>query len=341
MNQFKDFIQNNKAFSITAFNLILLLLIIPFKDPFGFFVKSYDKAKPFFSVSKTDVSQIMVEKITDPKTKQTLTQENGNWKVATADKQTFQADEEKANQLVDSILKAKKFTVVTSSKEKATEYGFGEDGLKVEVFGKDKSSLGFLLIGSVSPKGSNTHVKWKDGNDIYLVEDNLKSVAGRGDGKYFINKKVVPTDIDMEVIEQVVLSYAKSDADGYIVLKDKGNWVMQKPKTGNIAKDDMNIVLPRLTGLNADDVVTDKAELDDLKTENNFQLQFSYKSKLGAPKEIKLACIGTDKDGSHYYIQKDGDNTVYKLSDYKLKSVLEFKPEFKKEKEGEKKEEDN
>lgn len=335
MKKFTDFIQSNKAFSIVALNLVLVLLVIPFKDPFGLFVKSYEKANPFFEINQSEISKITVEKVKEPDEIQTLQKKDGEWIVSTKNKKTFQADSKKVDDLIHSILKAKKFTIVTSSKDKAIEYGFGDDEQKIEIFDAANKSIGYLSIGSVSPRGSNTHVKWKDSNDIYLVEDNLKSVTGRGDSKFFINKKIVPDGVEVEQIHQVTLSYAKSEDDGYIILKDKEKWMMQKPKTGEITKDDMNIVLPRLVGLNADDVIAEDISLEGLDTENNFQLHFSYKGKLGTSREIKLICIGTDKEDEYYYIKKENSDTIYKLSDYKLKSVLDFEPEFKKDKQKE------
>ena len=189
-------------------------------------------------------------------------------------------------------------------KDKANEYGFNEDEIKVEIF-QNETSLGYLLVGSVSSDGVSSHIKWKDSDDIYLVEENLKATTNRAEFSYFLNKKVSPTGLTSDEIIGITLKKAGNDYE----IKKTTVWNLESPKKGEIANEDMNTSLSKLSSITGDDLVVDD------------------KSKEGIPKSYTLLSAGFDKKLNAYYVRKNNEPSIYKLSEYSIKSILEFKPE--------------
>ena len=92
--------------------------------------------------------------------------------------------------LLKYLSNARRYTLVSSSKEKADEYGFNEDEIRIEIF-DNVNSIGYFLVGSVATLDANSsHIKWKDSDDIYLIEENLKAATNLSDFTHFLNKKV-------------------------------------------------------------------------------------------------------------------------------------------------------
>lgn len=319
-NKIFQFCMNNIAFTLTATNIVFLLLILVVKDPFGFRISSYDKASTFFN-SNTTINKINIEKTKVPDSKFELKLENEDWSLSAKGKK-LPVDKDKIDTLLKTLGNIRKYTLVSSSKEKSDEYGFNEDEIKVEIF-NNANSLGYFLVGSVSANDANSsHVKWNDSNEIYLVEENLKAASNRADFAYFLNKKLSPAGITSEDIIGITL---KKNGNNYELRKTKG-WNLESPKKGEIANEDMATSLSKLSSVNADDIVLEEGTLNGIDA-NPFELRVDYKTKEGIPKSYTLLSVGFDKKNNAFYVRKNNEPLVFKLSEYSIKSILEFKPE--------------
>ena len=319
-NKIFQFCMNNIAFTLTTANIVLLLLILVVKDPFGLRISSYDKASPFYNTN-TSINKIAIEKTKVTDSKFELKLEKDDW-ILLAKGKTLPVDKDKIDTLLKSFTNIRKYTLVSSSKEKSDEYGFNEDEIKVEIF-NNSTSIGYFLVGSVSANDANSsHVKWNDSNDIYLVEENLKAASNRADFTYFLNKKLSPQGIVSEDIIGITL---KKTGNNYELRKTKG-WNLETPKKGEVANEDLATTLSKLSSVNADDIVLDESTLNGIDA-NPFELRVDYRTKDSIPKSYTILSAGFDKKNNAFYVRKNNEPLVYKLSEYSIKSILEFKPE--------------
>ena len=316
-----EFMKANKALSISALNVFLLLLALLIKDPFYFFVDSYAKSPPFFSLKESGIAKLIIQKTKVSGSDREIFRENDSWKLRSKAGKVYFADEGKITPLIKSILGAKKFTVVSSSSEKSFEFGFTEEEIRIEVFGNDSTSQGYFLVGSVTPRGNYTHIKFNDSPKIFLVEDNLKSVTGRGEENFFVNKRLSPAGIIVDDITEFSLRRAEP---GYELRKENKEWILTAPISGKALENEVTSVLTKLQDLKADDILESSEKLK-LETANPFTLGFSYKTKSGKNGSVSIVSIGKDKD--YYYLKRNGDETIYKVSSYHLTSLLTKKPE--------------
>lgn len=318
------FINTNKALSIVGLNILLLLIAILIKDPFSFFADSYSKASPFFTFKEAEILKIIIQKTKIPGSEREVFRDQENWKIRSKEGKIFFADEEKINLLVKSILGAKKFTVVSSSEEKAPGFGFNEEEMKIEIFTKENSSSGFFLIGSVTPRGNYTHIKFNNSPKIYLVEDNFKSVTGRGDENFFINKRLSPAGITTDDITEFSLTILTSAKEGYGLKKVNKEWILIQPVSGNAQESEVSTILTKLQDLKADDIAESTVQLK-LEKINPFTLTISYKTKTGKDGSVRITSFGKDKD--YYYVKRNGDETIYKIASYQISQLLAKKAE--------------
>lgn len=319
-NKIFQFCTGNVALTLTTVNIVFLLLILIVKDPFGFRNSSYDKANPFFNTS-TPITKIAIEKSKVPESKFELKKESDDWRLLAKGK-SLPVDKERIDSLLKSLANSRKYTLVSSSKEKADEYGFNEDEIKIEIF-DNTNSIGYFLVGAVAASDANSsHVKWKDYDDIYLVEENLKAATNRADFTHFFNKKITPPGLTSEEIIGITL---KKAGNNYEIRKTK-SWNLESPKKGEIANEDMNTTLSKVSSISSDDIVIDESVLSGIDA-NQFELRVDFKSKEGIPKSYTLLSAGFDKKANAYYVRKNNEPGIYKLSEYSIKSVLDFKPE--------------
>ena len=319
LNSILKFIKANFAFSITLANILLLILLLFSKDPFGFFVKTYESSKPFLKPELSSINKFTIEKTQLSNSKLEFNLKDELWTVNYQGSE-YPTDKERVESLVKGFKNAKKFTAVSSSKEKNTEFGFNEDEMKVEFF-NNNNSIGSFLLGSASKDGNSIHVKWLNEPEIYLVEENLKNYTSRGEVNYFLNKKISPPNLNTEDIQSIELI---SPSNSYQLSKSSA-WYVEKPNKGLISNEDVNTTLNKLTSMNADELVIDKNSLNSLGS-LNFEIIFKYK-KEQLITEYRIKSYGYDKKTNSYYITKDKDPNVYKLSEYSIKSILDWKPE--------------
>lgn len=314
-----SFIKENNAYSITIANLFLILILLITKDPFELRSNTYEKAKPFLSANLSQVTKIELEKTKLQNSKFELVKESDSWSIKKDGKQ-IPADGDKIESLIKSFLNAKKFTLVSSSKEKNDEFGFNEDELKIEFFNAN-SSIGYFYIGNSGKDGKNSNVKFKDSNDIFLVEDNLKSHTGRGDINHFFNKRISPIDLNNDSFISIEL---ESSSNSYKINKNTV-WNLDSPQKGEISTEDMNTTLNKLTSMNADDILLDESLVRNLES-NSFSIRVNFKDKDSVPKIFTIQSVGFDRKNNAYYVRKNNERTIFKLSEYAIKSILDWKP---------------
>lgn len=320
MGNLVNFIFQNKAFSLTVINLFLALGIFFQKDPFGFFQKTYDTAPKFFSIKQEEISKLTLMRVETPDSLNTFTKDSGKWKLEVKGK-NFLVDEDKFNSFLKALLEARKFTVITEDESKHQEFGTkGQETFVVEVFVGD-NSRGKLFIGNLA-SGGFTYVRWNEGKEVYLVEENLKSPMGRGALDYFINKKMTEKTFNSEEVASIQVTNISEEKKSYLIVKRADNWEAEKPNNLKLKKDEVTGLTRSLSSLSADEVLFEDLPKD-LNRQESYELVYSFQSKDKGGESVFLKILGKDKS-DNYYFQKNNEPTIYKVSSYSLKSILEF-----------------
>ncbi len=311
----------NRALSLLIINLILALGILVQKDPFQLFVKTYETSERFYKANPSEITKLTYKRKGEEGYLKTLQIQNSSWKVSTSSGIFFPAEEEKVNQLIKALLDARKFTVASSGKEKFSEYGLdSQDTFYLELF-KGDSSMGVMALGNAGGGGSFTHVLWNDSEDIYVVEDSIKPLLGRGADDYFINKRITPLNVNSSDFLSVSLG-SKTNKKRYSIIKKDTKWIVEGSDS-EVPNEKISGVLNKLSSLIADSVI-ERKDLPSLKDTEGLEIQFSYKeTSTSLQKSITLKILGKDST-DYYYFEKEGDILIYKIQGYQLKSILQI-----------------
>ena len=320
MNTISEKIIKNKNISITFLNIILIVLLIILKDPFGIFIKTYDTSPKFLDLNISDVSKVVYKRKDDPSSTKELFREKSEWLFKLTDNSVFKADEEKVNSMLKTLLDSRKYTIAASGKEKFSEFGFvALDALEVEIYNSKNELGGRFTLGNAAGGGSFTNVLFNDSEDIYVVEESLKPLFGRGSDDHFINKRITPNSMGSQDIIQFTL-ISKNPKNNLDFTKKEFNW----EKSGEVL--DQKIIDPivnRLALLSADSVLK-KEDVGLLENINISQLNIIYKdSNTGIQNILGLIFLGKDKS-DYYYLKKENEKAIYKITGNNFKSILDL-----------------
>ncbi|HNN82105.1 MAG TPA: hypothetical protein PKL30_24710, partial [Leptospiraceae bacterium] len=106
-NKIFEFCMKNIALTLTAANIIFLLLILIVKDPFGLRISSYDQASPFLETKQT-ITKITIEKVKVADSSFELNKQSEEW-ILTAKGKTIPVDKDRIESLLKSIANARKY----------------------------------------------------------------------------------------------------------------------------------------------------------------------------------------------------------------------------------------
>ncbi|MCX7999554.1 MAG: DUF4340 domain-containing protein [Leptospiraceae bacterium] len=326
MNQILLFISKNQAFSLTILNIILAILLFFQKDPLSLFEKTYEKAPKFVSVSQEEITKFSIQRDGVETDKMLFTKDSGKWQLSLRNK-NFLPDEEKIQTFLKTLLDARKFTVITSDENRQTEFGVkGSEAFLVELF-KGESSLGKFHIGNLT-SGSFTYLRWNDGKEVYLVEDNLKSPMGRGALDYFIEKKMNSQGFTSNEVATIKLNHLQDNKKSYSLIKKGVDWEAETPFQGKVKKEEVDSLARSLGSLAAEEVLLEEPPTD-LTERGKYEIIYSFQSEKGG-ETISLQILGLDKS-NYFYARKNNLPTVYKFTNYAFKSIVEFDPNKAKE----------
>ncbi|EMP04477.1 PF14238 domain protein, partial [Leptospira interrogans serovar Pyrogenes str. 200701872] len=180
-----NFIKKETAFSLILTNVILCSIYILTSDPFGFFQRTYLNADPFFPFKKTkSIGSKSVEKDTRrflKKQGDLVCTSSGNRNKTRFRKNFF---------FLNTILRIKRFTKISPTTD-PKKFGFNGEELKLEIQ-TESGEIGKLDIG-ISENG--TFVKEPNTGEIWIVEENLNSLLGRGNENFFFSRFLLSENI--------------------------------------------------------------------------------------------------------------------------------------------------
>lgn len=316
MKELQKLIGKNLSLSITILNILLVIGVFFQKDPIGIFHKTYETSPRFIQLSPSEIVRLVYGRKENPDSTKELIRVDGGWAVKKDRGLQLSGDEERINQLLKALLESRKFTVAATGKDKFKEYGLdSEDTFLVELF-HQSGSAGKFIIGTASG-GSFTHVAFNDSEDIYIVEDSLKSLFGRGADDFFVNKRVPAKAVSSSEIRKV--RWSPKIGKGYEISSGENGWVDADGKA--LEKGRVEPLLNKISSFFADSVL-EESDVGKLIPTKAGILEFSV-SEAGGGNPVSIEILGTDTQ-DFYFGKIPGKAEVYKFPSYQWNPVLDF-----------------
>jgi len=269
-----------RSFWLGLFTFVLLFALI-----FG--NQIITKLKPssplLFPFNKKQVTKINV---INSNNTTTLQSKNNKWFVL-QNKVEFIADQERIDQILDSLSQLKKNEIVSNNKERQSEFGIGSS--MIEFSTKDKNWK--LYLGK-NYSSSQIYVKTENNSDIFLAK-NLEKILYPEDYR----------DLNLHLItdENKITQIELNDNVNKLVLVKKDNkWFIGDKEA---KKDRVDFLINDLKTLSANDIIEAKQQLPDFP-------DFTVTIKADKQKNISTY----RKDETNSWAMIDNHNSTYVVS---------------------------
>ncbi|WP_061230380.1 DUF4340 domain-containing protein [Leptospira interrogans] len=267
-----NFIKKETAFSLILTNVILCSIYILTSDPFGFFQRTYLNADPFFPFKKNEIDRIQIGR----KGHETVLKKNkGIWFVQVREIET-RPDLEKTFSFLNTILRIKRFTKISPTTD-PKKFGFNGEELKLEIQ-TESGEIGKLDIG-ISENG--TFVKEPNTGEIWIVEENLNSLLGRGNENFFFSRFLLSENIDIQEIHTIII-YDSQNKNTTLKIEQTKNGIWKPLSSASFfcPGEDCSRIVHKIFSLKAEKVLKKPFEekIISLNSKKHFKIEIHFRS---------------------------------------------------------------
>ncbi|TGL71995.1 DUF4340 domain-containing protein [Leptospira kmetyi] len=319
--KFYDFLRKlfreETALFLILCNLFLGAIYLSVSNPFGLFQKNYQNSDPFFPFKTDDVERIQIGR----KGHETVLQKNGaTWSVQIRDTQA-RPDVKKIVSFLNSILRIRKFTKIASSSD-SSDFGLNGEELKLEIQ-SSSGEIGRLDIGVGDRSSNGTFVRIPETGEVWLVEENLNQLAGRGNENFFFSSLLLPEEISIQEIHTILIQISgKKNLRLEIEQNAPGRWKPIRTEPLLCPGEDCSEIVSKILSLKAERILK-KPFLEKsipLSPQERFQIEIRFAS--GRDEILHWEWIGNTTEKEPIF-RVDSDRILYVIDPRFLKEFGE------------------
>lgn len=256
----------------------------------------------------------------DPETEVILEKKEGKWLVASSE--DYPADTGSIERLLPKVKKISVSSLASKRPEKHSIFKVDKSGLEVKILNNESALLAHFFVGKTGPDLTSTYLRRGDSPEVFLVSERIKSVFSRPEWRdlhiFRFNKA--------DVVELTLKPKGKKE----INLKRniiEGTWEIHKPVKSRARKKEVDSLLMTFSSLRAQEFAEEGA-LKKSKLSSRPKSSFTAVLVDGSK---KVLLVGKEKDKSLTYVKKEGDETIFLLSQYKLRKLAPKLDDLKQE----------
>jgi hypothetical protein len=245
------------------------------------------------------------------------------WQVASS--ANYPADAGSIENLLSKVKGLSVGSLVSKKPEKHPIFKVDESGLEVKVLTEDSTPTAQFFVGKTGPDRTSTYLRRGDSPEVYLVNERLESTFSRPEWRDLNIFRFNPND----VLELTLKPEGKKE----ISLKRnivEGIWEIDKPFKSPANKEEVDSLLVTFSSLRAQEFAEEGA----LKKSRLARPQATFTAVL-VDGSKKMLLVGRDKDKSLTYVKKEGDDTIFLVSQYQLRKLSPKPDDLKQEAEDE------
>ncbi|UCD85540.1 MAG: DUF4340 domain-containing protein, partial [Deltaproteobacteria bacterium] len=239
--------------------------------------------------------------------------------------ENYLADPGSIENLLSKVKELSVGSLASKKPEKHSIFQVDKSGLEVKVLNEGSDPLTHFFVGKAGPDQTSTYLRRGDSPEVYLVNERLKSTFSRSEWRDLTILKFNPSD----VLELTL----KPKGEKEISLKRnivEGIWEIDKPFKSPAKQKEVDSLLVSFSSLRAQEFAEEGA----LKKSRLERPQATFTAVLvDGSKQVLL--VGEDKDKSLTYVKKEGDETIFLISQYKLRKLSPKPDDLKQEPEPE------
>ncbi|MHC4942626.1 MAG: DUF4340 domain-containing protein [Planctomycetota bacterium] len=248
------------------------------------------------------------------------------WFVQAAGGEKRPADSFRVDSLLSSITLMKEGEVHSRNPGKAAVFGLDESSaVRVEVFDGKQGKLIDLLVGKYLGPVRGTYVKRIDGDEVFLVLENLRRycIGDEGDWIDFWQDRTVfsfsPSSVKAVIVKngtgEMIAEYAAEDGPA-------GTWRMLRPRQGKMKKEAEEAMLEAIAGLKSREDTLTAGSPEALGLDRPEWIVEIAVEEDGL-RTVHTLSMGKERSG-YRYVMTDGEpSALYKVPEYSLSPLLQ------------------
>ncbi len=363
----KDLFQTIKAnagVTLTAANLLLVLILVLQYNPLGIYATGYAGAAPV--LPETEQGSIARLEIIDPDFSdvRSITLLRGDllpreqWKQPPEDAwigtptprfawklqigrgenaPVYDADRDRVNDLFeDGLQELRRYNDLPRTAEKDRDLEMGRDdqgrpeGLHIKLT-MDGGEEHMLYIGRATLRGDEGYVRLDDEDRIFRVEANLRSVLGPGEVDYFRSRSLfaagaAPGENDVLRLDADFRDERRQDVS---LAREGGTWsLLNPPFPGKVQEEAVDALVNDIINWKASSFIKDDEKISDLNKGPAMTLRLTYKTagNLTDRKSIHFEILGR-RDFSTYVVRTEA-GTLLEISSIYLEDLESPREKF-------------
>ncbi|TGM04659.1 hypothetical protein EHQ76_07910 [Leptospira barantonii] len=305
--------RDETALFLILCNLFLGAIYFSVSNPFGFFQKNYQNADPFFPFKTEEVERIQIGR----KGHETVLQRIGEtWSVRIRETQA-RPDVKKIVSFLNSILRIRKFTKISSSSD-ASDFGLNGEELKLEIQ-SSSGEIGRLDIGVGDRASSGTFVRIPATGEVWLVEEDLNLLSGRGNETFFFSGFLLPEETSIQEIHTILIqSIGEKNLRLEIEQDSPGRW---RPIVVNpilCPGEDCSEIVSKILSLKAERILKKPFQEKSIPLSHKDRFQIEIRFASGRDEPLHLEWIG-NTSGKEPIFRVDSEPILYVIDPNFLK----------------------
>ena len=212
-------------------------------------------------------------------------------------------------EIIAKVKTFKKNDVVSQNpaKQKSLEID-NESALHVAFYDTDNKPLGEFLVGKNGPYYNSTYFRFKNSNEVLLINDNLRAAYTPWKGKW-IDRTIF--DIDPQTMK--TFEIIKGDSSILMQKDNDGMWQGILPEKFTPKEEELARMIRAFSTLKTNDY----ASPDDTQSFQFDSPLLTLKSTLTDDTE-KILIIGQKDDKKQFYAKRNDSDHVYLLAEYRV-----------------------
>lgn len=259
----------------------------------------------------------------DPEAEVILEKKEGVWLVASS--ANYPADPGGIEGLLSKVKELSAGSPVSKKPEKHAIFEVDKSGLEVKVLAEDATPIAQFFVGKTGPARASTYLRRGDSPEVYLVNERLKSTFSRSEWRDLNIFRFNPNDVlelTLRPEGMKEISLKKNIAEV--------TWELHQPVKSPAQGKVVDALLTRFASLRAQEFAEEGA----LKKSKLERPQSTFTAIL-VDGSKKVLLVGEDKDKSLTYVKKEGDDTIFLVSQYNLRKLSPKPDDLKQEAEDE------
>lgn len=301
MKTIREIVNENRGLVLLSVNIILILGIFFFRDPFGIFEYDYSNSKPWLE-SKEIIHSIKIERIQNGEIiyKQKLNPAEKSstthlvWNMEQEGK-TYRLSSERMDSLIQNIKNLRKFTYLGEDSEK---FKMNKNYFHLGVETKDREVS--FRVGLEASKEGESYIQ-DDTGKIYLVPFSLSNSLGRQNPNFLLEKKIFPADLNWEDV--ITLGFKKGGRENYRLGRESLDWYKLGSENQKMEADFVRSRIQSLLSWEARSVHLNQKK--DWKRTTPIQMEIGIAKKETVPRIFRIQCEWEDEES----------NTICRVSD--------------------------